>query len=97
MDRVYQPQEIYALEKQAIQTQNISARVLMERAGQASLHYLQMLWPHAKTIGIVCGCGNNGGDGYALALLAQQIGLTVLIGHDRAAGESKAPAHELTW
>ncbi|MBY0378247.1 MAG: NAD(P)H-hydrate epimerase, partial [Gammaproteobacteria bacterium] len=89
---VYQPQDIYTLEKLALQTQKIPARSLMERAAKAALQYLQELWPQAKTIGIVCGRGNNGGDGYALALLAQQAGYTVFVGHEGADITSKEPA-----
>lgn len=90
--RVYQPKDIYALEKLAMNTQNIPARSLMERAGQAALAYLQELWPKAKTIGILCGRGNNGGDGYALALLAQKAGYTVLIGDEGPTITAKDPA-----
>ena len=89
---VYQPQDIYTLEKLALQTQKIPARSLMERAAKAAFHYLQELWPQAKTIGVVCGRGNNGGDGYALALLAQQAGLTVFVGHEGSDITSKEPA-----
>lgn len=89
---VYQPQDIYTLENLAKQTQKIPARSLMDRAAHAAFHYLRELWPQAKTIGVLCGRGNNGGDGYALALLAQQAGLTVFIGHEGADVISKEPA-----
>ena len=90
--RVYQPQDIYVLEKLALNTQNIPARSLMERAAHAALKYLQELWPKARTIGIVCGRGNNGGDGYALALLAQKSGYTVFIGDEGPTVINKEPA-----
>ncbi|MDB6163649.1 MAG: carbohydrate kinase, YjeF related protein, partial [Xanthomonadaceae bacterium] len=41
--------------------------VLIQRAGHAAWRHLLTLWPQAQRVLIVCGCGNNGGDGYALA------------------------------
>ena len=49
----------------------------MKRAGEAALRYLRQRWPTAHRIVIVCGGGNNGGDGYVLARFAQAAGLTV--------------------
>ncbi|MEO7106228.1 MAG: NAD(P)H-hydrate dehydratase [Rhodoferax sp.] len=37
---------------------------LMQRAGLAIAKFAMALAPHAKTIWIACGPGNNGGDGY---------------------------------
>jgi ADP-dependent NAD(P)H-hydrate dehydratase / NAD(P)H-hydrate epimerase len=50
---------------------------LMQRAGQAAWRHLLRHWPEAQRILIVCGSGNNGGDGYALAALAQDSGRVV--------------------
>ncbi len=47
----------------------------MKRAGEAALRYLRTRWPMAHRIVIVCGGGNNGGDGYVLARFAQAAGL----------------------
>lgn len=44
---------------------------LMARAGLAAWRLLLDRWPDAQRIGIVCGPGNNGGDGYVLAELAR--------------------------
>ena len=51
----------------------------MKRAGEAALRYLRTRWPMAHRIVIVCGNGNNGGDGYVLARFAQAAGLTVSV------------------
>lgn len=52
---------------------------LMERAGQAAFNALQTHYPNAKSILVCCGSGNNGGDGYVIARLAIEAGLTVTL------------------
>lgn len=44
----------------------------MERAGRAVFESLRRHWPQARRLLIVCGAGNNGGDGYVIARLAHQ-------------------------
>jgi NAD(P)H-hydrate epimerase len=52
---------------------------LMQRAGEGALRVLRGRWPTAMKIAVVCGGGNNGGDGYVLARFAQAAGLTVTV------------------
>jgi len=46
------------------------ATTLMQRAGLAGWRTLLAHWPQARRIVVVCGPGNNGGDGYVLATQA---------------------------
>ncbi|MEO8365966.1 MAG: NAD(P)H-hydrate dehydratase [Pseudoxanthomonas sp.] len=55
--------------------------VLMQRAGQAAWQHLLQQWPSAQRISVVCGPGNNGGDGYVLARLAHRSGRKVSVLH----------------
>lgn len=55
--------------------------VLMQRAGQAAWQHLLQHWPAAQRITVVCGPGNNGGDGYVLARLARRSGRAVKVLH----------------
>ncbi|KAF1722038.1 NAD(P)H-hydrate dehydratase [Pseudoxanthomonas wuyuanensis] len=64
---------------------------LMQRAGQAGWRYLLQQWPQAQRIVVVCGPGNNGGDGYVLARLARRSGRSVQLVHLR----EHVPASEL--
>jgi NAD(P)H-hydrate epimerase len=48
---------------------------LMRRAGEGALRSLRARWPAAGRVLVYCGPGNNGGDGYVLALLAKAAGL----------------------
>lgn len=42
----------------------------MERAGKAAYYHMIKNWSKAQKIIVVCGSGNNGGDGYALSKYA---------------------------
>ena len=64
---------------------------LMRRAGRAGWRCLLRHWPQAHRIVVVCGPGNNGGDGYVLARHALQAGRDVQLVH--AAGHE--PRSEL--
>lgn len=71
----------------AAQSRELDARVtrelgitgveLLERAGAAAWEVLSATWPHVKRIAVVCGGGNNGGDGYVVARLAKESGRDV--------------------
>ncbi|HHW4683838.1 MAG TPA: NAD(P)H-hydrate dehydratase [Xylella sp.] len=55
--------------------------LLMQRAGHAAWELLCQRWPAARQVLVVCGTGNNGGDGYVLASLAQRAGWRVQVVH----------------
>lgn len=50
---------------------------LMRRAGQVAWREVLERWPQAQRIVVVCGPGNNGGDGYVLARQALMSGRQV--------------------
>ncbi|HEV7135880.1 MAG TPA: NAD(P)H-hydrate dehydratase [Steroidobacteraceae bacterium] len=74
---LYSTAQVRALDAYAIGTLGVPGYTLMKRAGEAALRYLRTRFPVAHRIVIVCGAGNNGGDGYVLARFAQAAGLTV--------------------
>lgn len=74
---LYSTAQVRALDAYAIEKLGIPGYTLMKRAGEAALRYLRTRFPVAHRIVIVCGAGNNGGDGYVLARFAQAAGLTV--------------------
>jgi ADP-dependent NAD(P)H-hydrate dehydratase / NAD(P)H-hydrate epimerase len=63
---------------------------LMQRAGQAAWRLLLHRWPQAQRIVVACGTGNNGGDGYVLALHALQAGRAVEVVRTAAPGSELA-------
>jgi len=76
---LYSTAQVRALDAHAINELGIAGYTLMKRAGEAALRYLRTRWPMAHRIVIVCGRGNNAGDGYVLARFAHAAGLTVTV------------------
>jgi hydroxyethylthiazole kinase-like uncharacterized protein yjeF len=76
---LYQTPQIRFCEKMAIDDLGLSEDELMERAGSNAFSTLTVLHPDVRTIAVFCGSGNNAGDGYVLARLAQEKGYSVVI------------------
>jgi hydroxyethylthiazole kinase-like uncharacterized protein yjeF len=76
---LYSAAQVRALDAHAIEELGVPGYTLMKRAGEAALRFLRMRFPTSHRIVIVCGGGNNGGDGYVLARFAQAAGLTVTV------------------
>ena len=90
---VYQTEQIREFERLAAERFSITGDVLMARAGKAALDFMLRRFANVKRIAVFCGNGNNGGDGYALAELAFERGLSVTVyqvgGHTTLKGEAK--------
>jgi ADP-dependent NAD(P)H-hydrate dehydratase / NAD(P)H-hydrate epimerase len=84
--------QVRELDRRAIHELGIAGRELMERAGAAALDALLRRWPSSRALTVVCGAGNNGGDGYVAARLARGAGLAVrllaLVDPDRLRGDA---------
>lgn len=76
---LYRAEQIRELDRTAIEDFDIPGLTLMERAGSASYRLLRTKWPEAQDITVVCGTGNNGGDGFVVARLALQDGVAVRV------------------
>ncbi len=62
------------IDRQTYTARGISEYELMCEAGKAALDVLASQWPEARHILVLCGTGNNGGDGWVLARLAHDAG-----------------------
>jgi NAD(P)H-hydrate epimerase len=77
------PAEIYSvasvreIDRTAIEDEGIPGYTLMTRAGAAAVRAAKQHFPDAKRWQVVCGAGNNAGDGYVVARLAAQDGIVV--------------------
>lgn len=82
------------MDRYAIDKLGIPGIELMRRAGAAAFAVLRERWPEARFISVLCGGGNNGGDGYVVARLAHEAGLDVrvypLAALDRCRGDALA-------
>jgi NAD(P)H-hydrate epimerase len=76
-DGVYRAEQARAIDARAIHELGISGYTLMKRAGRAAFDVMRERFPDARRLVVVCGSGNNGGDGYVLAWEARAAGLDV--------------------
>ncbi len=98
---LYSAQQTRTLDRMAIEQGGIPGFELMKRAGRAAFRALRRRWPDARRIALVCGSGNNGGDGFVIAGLAQEQGwdvtpmlLNARLARARLQGEAK---QALAW
>lgn len=75
----YSAKQVLSNESQVAQNQQLALYKLMERAGSATFEKLQQYWPKARSILVVCGKGNNGGDGFVIARLAHEANFHVIL------------------
>lgn len=71
--------QMRAIESAAIASGGVTGLDLMERAGRAVADQIRLRWPKAGRATVLCGPGNNGGDGYAVARLLHRAGWQVRV------------------
>ena len=70
---------VRAADRYAVETLGTPSYALMTRAGEAALEALRAQWPRARRVLVLCGKGNNGGDGYVVARFARAAGLEITL------------------
>jgi NAD(P)H-hydrate epimerase len=68
--------EVRDIDRQAIEDYGLPGIVLMENAGRGAAELLHQIAPRA-TVAIVCGKGNNAGDGFVIARHLENLGHAV--------------------
>ena len=76
---IYSVATVREIDRTAIEDEGISGYTLMSRAGAAAVSEARSRFPDARRWQIVCGAGNNAGDGYVVARIAASKGILVSV------------------
>lgn len=90
---VYTIEQVREIDRLAIQEQAIPGYELMQRAANALFVAIMEHYPQARSLCIVCGAGNNAGDGYVLARLAREASWVVFVLAVSAPNQLQNDAH----
>lgn len=74
---LYRADQVQELDRLAIEYYGIAGYSLMCNAGQTVFEQIRRRWPRVRQMAVLCGGGNNGGDGYVIARLARLAGIEV--------------------
>jgi ADP-dependent NAD(P)H-hydrate dehydratase / NAD(P)H-hydrate epimerase len=93
-------EEMRAADRATSEKFGIPSIALMRHAGQAVARFVEREFPAHRTIAVLCGKGNNGGDGFiaARALAAREGEVTVLLlgNPDELKGDAKIAFEEMS-
>ncbi|WP_057830076.1 bifunctional ADP-dependent NAD(P)H-hydrate dehydratase/NAD(P)H-hydrate epimerase [Colwellia sp. TT2012] len=89
---VYSAEQVLINEVEVARSQDIASYDLMYSAGVAVFTQLLKNWPKAEHILVLCGKGNNGGDGFIVAQLAHKKNIKVSVLLSCAVSQLKADA-----
>lgn len=76
--RLFTAEQMRSADRAAIDA-GVASVLLMEAAGRGVADMLRERWPDAGRILVLCGPGNNGGDGYVAARYLRLAGLEVAV------------------
>ncbi len=83
LSEILSPAQMRAIEAAAIESRHVTGLELMERAGKGAVAAIAAQWPGLGHSGgralVLCGPGNNGGDGFVVARLLQERGWSVAL------------------
>ena len=89
---IYSVAAVRETDRTTIEDHGVPGYTLMTRAGAAAVREARERYPDAARWQVICGAGNNGGDGYVVARLAAQDGIVVsvltLVDPDKLSGDA---------
>ena len=94
MEPLYTAAQVRELDRIAIEEAGIPGLTLMRRAGAAVFREVRARMPEEGRLLVLCGAGNNAGDGYVVARLAKQAGMQVEVVTPADPGRLKGDARQ---
>ena len=95
---LYKAAQVKNIDRCAIEQCGVDGYGLMVQAGEAAFSSLLSRWPNVRQLIVLCGGGNNGGDGLVIARLAVQheiaVKLVLTSDPDALKGEAKQAADD---
>ena len=76
---IYTATQVRELDRRASAELGVPSFELMSRAGAEAFRFLRRRWPDARAIVVLCGAGNNAGDGLVLARHAKAAGFALRV------------------
>lgn len=90
---LYLREDVRELDRFAIEECGIDGFELMDRAARFAFHTLLKNWPGCENLVVLCGSGNNAGDGYLMAAMAKKRGMKTNVFYasspDRLKGDAR--------
>jgi NAD(P)H-hydrate epimerase len=88
--------QVRQVDQTAIEQLGMSGLVLMENAGRGAAEKIAAFCSREVTVCLLCGAGNNGGDGYVIArhlqLLGHSVRIISLVPLEKLSGDADANA-----
>ncbi len=98
-NELYTAAQVREMDRLTIEEFGVPGYDLMCRAGEAAFRAASNRWPSLRRAAVVCGVGNNGGDGFVFARLARKAGFEVRVAvvgdKDRLHGAAATAAGEM--
>ncbi|MCR5108673.1 MAG: NAD(P)H-hydrate dehydratase [Lachnospiraceae bacterium] len=79
MEIILNKEQMQALDSATIRDHKVPSVILMERAGLSVVSSIEKMGYPSSEILVLCGCGNNGGDGFCIARLYAEKGKNVSV------------------
>jgi NAD(P)H-hydrate epimerase len=77
--RIVSAAEMRGIDRATVERFGVPSTTLMENAGSAVARFVVSEYPRSERVGVVCGKGNNGGDGFVAARKLVEAGRSVRV------------------
>lgn len=96
--KLYTAASVRELDRLTIEEHGVPGYELMQRAAQAVYEQIKQHYPNSQSLLVLCGAGNNAGDGYVIARLAladgKQVQVLSLVPIEKLKGDAATAAKD---